>query len=203
MKKILVFCCMLCCCNLHAQLPVTDPASISQRLILFLEQIEESMSQGMNLTEQVSNARELLNLTQSVQDDLKRVSDFISSAKEVAEIAEAGVRIVNKVDKYRLEIAALDLGNDEQYYIMNSLVELGKKVGEKVAEGSKMSNTHSGDGSFNDYERLQMLKAVKAEVLAMESDIDDLFERCLSSTSYLSFRQSLSQLSFGAIVSAN
>jgi hypothetical protein len=203
-KKLLLIVFIFGCVSAYPQAIVTDPSSMSQRIALFFEQMEEALSQMMQLVEQVENARQTLEISKEAREKLKKVSSFIQASADVLEIANSGIRITNKIGLYKSAIMEMNyLTTEEKYNILCATVKLGHHASEKVSEGIMMSKTREKDGEFSDYERLQMLKAVKEEVLYIESEIDDMYSRCLSQSAYNDFAEGISELTVDAMMFAS
>ncbi|NCC98222.1 MAG: hypothetical protein EOL95_00765 [Bacteroidia bacterium] len=205
MKKILLVIVLIFgCVSAYPQAIVTDPTSMSQRIALFFEQMEEALSQRMQLVEQVETAQQTLQISKEAREKLKKVSSFIQASADVLEIANSSIRITKKIGLYKNAIIEMDhLTTEEKYNILCVTVKLGHHASEKVSEGIGMSKTREKDGEFSDYERLQMLKTVKEEVLYIESEIDDMYSKCLSQSAYNDFAEGISELTVDAMMFAS
>lgn len=190
--------------NAYPQAVVTDPISMTQRVALFFEQMEEALSHRMQLIEQVETARQTLQISKEAREKLKKVSSFIQTSVDVLDIANSGIRISKKIGLYKNAIIEMNnLTTEEKYNILCITVTLGHHASEKVSEGINMSKTREQDGEFSDYERLQMIKAIKEEVLYIESELDDLYSRCLSQSAYNEFTKGISELTVDAMMFAS
>lgn len=164
---------------------VSDPASVTQRMALFLETMNESLEQTFQMVEQVETAKESLRLTQEAAEKLRKISSFIKNSYDVLQMSESGLRISKKIISYKSKIMDLsNLSDKEKYWILDMSVDIAAKAAQRVADGMKLAKEGATDGEFSDYERLQLIRAVKEEILEMERDIDDLYDRAASYNNY-------------------
>ena len=158
---------------MYAQFMVTDPASITQRLTLFLEELAEAMQERYSIEQQTDNTSELVEQNKETLKKLQKISNFIKSALVVKEIAEESNAVVQKVKNINEKFSELDeLTKEEVYNVLNFTVDLGEQVSEKLKESKKMSSsTTSSSGEMTDYERLQILNNIKDEIVKVKKII--------------------------------
>ena len=72
---------------MYAQFMVTDPASITQRLTLFLEELAEAMQERYSIEQQTDNTSELVEQNKETLKKLQKISNFIKSALVVKLVA--------------------------------------------------------------------------------------------------------------------
>ncbi len=169
----------------NAQMMVLDQTSFLQRLTLFLQEMEESVSQSLSLSEQTATAQAALKISQEAADRLKTVSEYVQSSKDLLELTRAGVRISQKLVNYKDRIMELQsVSEEEKYWILDMAMDIAEKAAEQATEGLKLAKTNATDAAFSDYERLQLIKDMKQTILSLESDLDDLYSRANSYSNY-------------------
>jgi hypothetical protein len=171
---------------MYAQFMVTDPASITQRLTLFLEELAEAMQERYSIEQQTDNTSELVEQNKETLKKLQKISNFIKSALVVKEIAEESNAVVQKVKNINEKFTELDeLTKEEVYNVLNFTVDLGEQVSEKLKESKKMSSsTTSSSGEMTDYERLQILNNIKDEIVKVKKKLSDVESRFKKKNSY-------------------
>lgn len=171
MKKILLlilFMPMLT--TAHAQFVVSDPTSFSQRLSLFAEELYEIMTDRKELISQTANTGEMLQKTKEAIEKLQKVSNYVQGAKISLDIVKEGVNLSKQVSKLHTEFSKLTHLTDEE--IANAIcfsAELGDHVADKVSEAKEMLSSRKDKGEMTDYERIQLLKDIHAELKALRS----------------------------------
>ena len=63
-------------------------------------------------------------------------------------------------------------------------MDIAEKAAERATEGLKITEQGASDGQFTDYERLQLIKNMKEQLLSLENDLDDLYSRAASYSNY-------------------
>jgi hypothetical protein len=171
---------------MYAQFMVTDPASITQRLTLFLEELAEAMQERYSIEQQTDNTSELVEQNKETLKKLQKISNFIKSELVVKEIAEESNAVVQKVKNINEKFTELDeLTKEEVYNVLNFTVDLGEQVSEKLKESKKMSSsTTSSSGEMTDYERLQILNNIKDEIVKVKKKLSDVESRFKKKNSY-------------------
>ena len=171
---------------MYAQWMVTDPASISQRLTLFLEELAEAMQERYSIDKQTDNTSELVEQNKESLKKLQKISNFIKSALVVKEIAEEGNNVVKKVKNINDNFSKLDrLTKEEVYNVLSFAVDLGEQVYEKVQESKKnSSSTLTKSGEMTDYERLEILYEIKDEIVKIKKSLTSVESRFKSKNSY-------------------
>lgn len=183
------------------QAVVTDPTSMAQRITLFLEQMEEAVSQGMSLAESSENTLKMLNLSKETAESLVKVSDFIKNSRQIVDITEAEVRIAQKLKDYSTKIKDIEsLTLTEKVNLVNSMIHLSSEAMKRIKSALDMTKSGSIDAKFSDYERLQILSQVESEVLSIENAIDYYYESCVTTSSIESLKSTLESLSFSAMM---
>ncbi|MCQ2351551.1 MAG: hypothetical protein MJ003_06215 [Paludibacteraceae bacterium] len=163
---------------------VTDPTSMAQRAAIFLEEMEETVSQSLDIAENNQNTLGLLKLSQQTIENLKNVSEFIKASRQLVEITEAEIRIADKMEKYSAKIKDFDnLSTYEKLNIIKSIITLGNAGLERVKSGIAIAKNGATDAKMSDYERIQILSTIEKEVLAIESSIDKVYETSVSKKS--------------------
>lgn len=182
MKKGVLFISMLLIVSdAIPQAVVTDPSSMAQRIALFLEDMEEVISQGLDIAENAENTRKLFQVTEETINDLKKVSSFIQTSRQFVEITDAEIRIAGKIEKYSERIRQMStLSKGEKINIIASLINLGSAAVERVKNGIDIVKNSSNDAKLSDFERLQILSSLEDEILALENAIDETYERSMS-----------------------
>lgn len=183
------------------QAVVTDPTSMAQRIALFLEEMEETISQSLDLAENSENTYKLLNLSKETAESLVKVSNFIKSSRQLVEITEAEMRIAEKLRDYSAKIKGINsMSNTEKINVINSMVNLGAEAMKRIKGAVDMAKSGASDAKLSDYERLQILSQVENEVLAIECAIDDSYDKCVSSASFEELKGTLENLSMSAMM---
>lgn len=174
---------------MYAQLVVADPASVSQRMTLFLEELSEAMQERYTLEKQTDNTSELVEQNKKSLQKLQNISNFIKSALVVKEIAEESNNIIKKVKNINDKFSKLDkLTNEEIYNVLNFTVALGENVYDKVNESKKISSRSiSSSGEMTDYERFQILNNIKDEIVKIKKNLSDVENRFKKKNSYEEF----------------
>lgn len=174
---------------MYAQLVVADPASVSQRMTLFLEELSEAMQERYTLEKQTDNTSELVEQNKKSLQKLQNISNFIKSALVVKEIAEESNNVIKKVKNINDKFSKLDkLTNEEIYNVLNFTVALGENVYDKVNESKKISSRSiSSSGEMTDYERLQILNNIKDEIVKIKKNLSDVENRFKKKNSYEEF----------------
>ena len=65
---------------------------MAQRIALFLEEMEETVSQSMDLADNSENTLKLLRISKETAESLVKVSNYIKTSRQIVEIAEAECR---------------------------------------------------------------------------------------------------------------
>lgn len=205
MKKIIMTVSIICSFTVaNAQMVVVDQTSFLQRMTLFLQEMEETVGQSLDLTDQTSTARATLELSQEAADRLKRVSEFVKSSADVLEISRSGVRISQKIIDYKDRIMQLEnVSDEEKYWILELAMDIAEKAAEQATEGLKLAKQGATDGEFTDYERLQIIKDIKRNVLSLECDLDDLISKASSYGNYTGMIGSFRNIAFDASTFGN
>lgn len=163
------------------QAVVTDPTSMAQRIALFFEEMEEAISQSMDIADNAENMSKLFELTKASAEKLRKVSEFVKASRQVVEITEAEIRIADKMDKYINRINQIDeLSMTEKLNIIASIMNLGTAAAERIKNGVEMAKNGENDADLSDYERIEILTKIEDEVLALEDAIDKTYELSLS-----------------------
>ena len=182
------------------QAVVTDPTSMAQRITLFLEEMEEALSQSMDIAESSENTKKLFELSQETMESLKKVSDFIKTSRQLAEITEAELRIADKIKDYAIRIRAMNtLSFEEKANIINSLITMGAEASRRIKSVIDMVNGGT-DAKLSDYERLQILTQVENEVLALEEGIDNAYQVSVSTSAVDGLKTTLENMSLSAMM---
>lgn len=171
---------------MYAQWMVTDPASISQRLTLFLEELSESIQERYTMEQQTDNTSELVEQNKESLKKLQKISNFIKSALVVKEIAEEGNNVIKKVKSINDNFSKLErLTKEEVYNALSFSVDLGEQVYEKVKESKKnSSSTATKSGEMTDYERLEILNQIKEEIVKLKKNLASVESRFKNKNSY-------------------
>lgn len=183
------------------QAVVTDPTSMAQRIALFLEEMEETVSQSMDLADNSENTLKLLKISKETAESLVKVSNYIKTSRQLVEIAEAEIRIAEKLKDYSAQIKEMDSATlTEKLNRINSMVNLGAEAMKRIKSAMDMAKNGTTDAKLSDYERLQILSQVESEVLAIENAIDSSYEKSLTSESVESIKSTLENLCFSAMM---
>ncbi|MBQ1850923.1 MAG: hypothetical protein II455_06940 [Paludibacteraceae bacterium] len=184
-----------------SQAVVTDPTSMAQRIALFLEEMEETISQSLDLAENSENTSKLLSLSKETAESLINVSNFIKTSRQVVEITEAEMRIAQKLRDYSARIKDMEsLTLSEKVNVVNSMVNLGSEAMKRIKSALDMAKSGKIDAKLSDYERLQILSQVENEVLAIENAIDSSYEMSMTSASIEGIKGTLENLSHSAMM---
>lgn len=184
-----------------SQAVVTDPTSMAQRIALFLEEMEETISQSLDLAENSENTSKLLSLSKETAESLINVSNFIKTSRQVIEITEAEMRIAQKLRDYSARIKDMEsLTLSEKVNVVNSMVNLGSEAMKRIKSALDMAKSGKIDAKLSDYERLQILSQVENEVLAIENAIDSSYEMSMTSASIEGIKGTLENLSHSAMM---
>lgn len=168
-----------------AQAIVADPTAVTQRTILAMESMGEAVNQTYTMSDHLAAAQEYLDLAREQADKLKEVSEFIETATEVGEITEASLRIAEKLAVYQDRIYSLsNMAEEEKYWIIDMSAEIASKAAGQVNEAMKFAKDGKSNGEFTDYERLQLIRQIREQVLLLESDLDELYDRACGYDSY-------------------
>ncbi len=187
--------------GLWSQAVVTDPTSMAQRIALFLEEMEETVSQSMDLADNSENTLKLLRISKETAESLVKVSNYIKTSRQIVEIAEAEIRIAEKLKDYSAKIKEMESSTlTEKLNMINSMVNLGSEAMKRIKSAMDMVKNGSSDAKLSDYERLQILTQVESEVLAIENAIDSSYEKCLTSESIEDIKSTLENLCFSAMM---
>ncbi len=187
--------------GLLSQAVVTDPTSMAQRIALFLEEMEETVSQSMDLADNSENTLKLLRISKETAESLVKVSNYIKTSRQIVEIAEAEIRIAEKLKDYSAKIKEMESATlTEKLNMINSMVNLGSEAMKRIKSAMDMVKNGSSDAKLSDYERLQILTQVESEVLAIENAIDSSYEKCLTSESIEDIKSTLENLCFSAMM---
>lgn len=163
------------------QAVVTDPTSMAQRIALFLEEMEESISQSMDIADNAENMSRLFELTKESADKLRKVSEFIKASRQLVNITESELRIADKMEKYINRVNEMDgLTMTEKINIISSIMNLGTAAAERIKFGVEMAKNGANDADFSDFERIEILSKIEGEVLALEEAIDKAYELSIS-----------------------
>lgn len=175
---------------MYAQLVVADPGSLSQRITLFLEELAEAMNSRYTLEEQKDKTTELVEQNKESLEKLRKISNYIQTALVVQEIAEESNEVIEKILNINEQFSKLDkLTKEEVYNVLNFSMDLSKQVLEKVSESKKMSKNGQKSGEMTDYERLQVLNDIKAEIVKIKKNLTEIEKRFKSKNSYETFTQ--------------
>lgn len=187
--------------GLWSQAVVTDPTSMAQRIALFLEEMEETVSQSMDLADNSENTLKLLRISKETAESLVKVSNYIKTSRQIVEIAEAEIRIAEKLKDYSAKIKEMESATlTEKLNMINSMVNLGSEAMKRIKSAMDMVKNGSSDAKLSDYERLQILTQVESEVLAIENAIDSSYEKCQTSESIEDIKSTLENLCFSAMM---
>lgn len=182
-----------------AQTTVVDPTSITQRLALFLEEMEEAVQQRFTLLEQAENMRQHLALVQDTKKRLQEVSSFVQSSAYAVDIVNYGTDIAGKIKRFKQEIADLkQLTDEEKYNIVLNMLQLADYAADKVQEGISLAKSHETDGEFSDFERLQLLKDIRRELDDLDSQLDEVLSTTLSANAYKEISNGLKDIALRA-----
>lgn len=166
MKKILLLILfMLSLPAVHAQFVVSDPTSFTQRLSLFAEELYEIMTDRKELMSQTANTGQMLKNTKEALEKLQRVSQYVQGAKISLDILKEGVNLSKQVSKLHTDFSQLSHLTDEE--MANAVcfsAELGDHIAEMIDEAKEMLNSRKNKGEMTDYERIQLLKDIHAEL---------------------------------------
>ena len=174
---------------------------MAQRIALFLEEMEETVSQSMDLADNSENTLKLLRISKETAESLVKVSNYIKTSRQIVEIAEAEIRIAEKLKDYSAKIKEMESATlTEKLNMINSMVNLGSEAMKRIKSAMDMVKNGSSDAKLSDYERLQILTQVESEVLAIENAIDSSYEKCLTSESIEDIKSTLENLCFSAMM---
>ena len=124
-------------------------------------------------------------MSQQAAERLKKVSDYVKESRDVLEMTRSGVRISQKMVDYKDRIMQLsNISDEEKYWILDMAMDIAEKAAERATEGLKITEQGASDGQFTDYERLQLIKNMKEQLLSLENDLDDLYSRAASYSNY-------------------
>ncbi|MCQ2360075.1 MAG: hypothetical protein MJ009_01155 [Paludibacteraceae bacterium] len=159
------------------QAVVTDPSSMAQRIALFLEEMEETISQSLDIAESSENTLKLFQVTEESINNLKKASSFIKMSRQFVEITDAEIRIAKKLEAYSERVRQISsLSEDEKINIIASMINLGSAAVERIKNGIDIVKNSSSDAKLTDFERLQILSSLEDEILALENAIDETYE---------------------------
>lgn len=183
------------------QAVVTDPSSMAQRIALFLEEMEETISQSLDIAESSENTFKLFQVTEESINNLKKVSAFIKMSRQFVEITDAEIRIAEKLEKYSEWVRQMSsLSKDEKINIIASMINLGSAAVERIKNGIDIVKNNSSDAKLSDFERLQILSTLEDEILALENAIDETYETSVSEESMDGILSTISGMSKRAIM---
>lgn len=183
------------------QAVVTDPSSMAQRIALFLEEMEETISQSLDIAESSENTFKLFQVTEESINNLKKVSAFIKMSRQFVEITDAEIRIAEKLEKYSERVRQMSsLSKDEKINIIASMINLGSAAVERIKNGIDIVKNNSSDAKLSDFERLQILSSLEDEILALENAIDETYETSVSEESMDGILSTISGMSKRAIM---
>lgn len=182
------------------QAVVTDPSSMAQRIAIFLEEMEEALSQSMDLAESTENTKRLFELSQETMESITKVSDFIKTSRQVMDITEAEIRIADKIKDYAMRIRSMNsLTFDEKVNIINSLITMGSESSRRIKSVIDLVKGDA-DAKMSDYERLQILTQVENEVMAIENGIDEAYGISVTSSAIDGLKGTLENMSLSAMM---
>lgn len=200
-RGILFISMMLMACEAIPQAIVTDPSSMAQRIALFLEEMEETISQSLDIAESSENTWKLFQVTEESINNLKKVSSFIKMSRQFVEITDAEIRIAEKLEKYSERVRQMStLSKDEKINIIASMINLGSAAVERIKNGIDIVKNNSSDAKLSDFERLQILSTLEDEILALENAIDETYETSMSEESMDGILSTISGMSKRAIM---
>jgi len=200
-KEIIVASMLLMTLDAVPQAVVTDPSSMAQRIAIFLEEMEETISQSLDIAESSENTRKLFQMTEQTVNDLKKVSGFIKTSRQFVSISEAEIRIAEKMEKYSERVKEMDsLSFNEKLNVIASIINLGRAAAERAKSGIEIVKNSSIDAKLSDYERLQILSQLEDEILSLEDAIDETYETSLSDETRSGILSTLSAMSKSAIM---
>lgn len=173
---------------MYAQLVVADPASVSQRMTLFLEELSEALQERYSIEKQTDNTFELLKQNKETLTKLQNISNFVKTALVVKEIAEESNNVINKVKNISDKFSKLDkLTSEEVYNFLNFSIAFNEQVYDRFQESKKMSSSTTSSGEMTDYERLQILNNIKDEIVRMKKNLSNIESRFKKKNSYEEF----------------
>lgn len=165
-------------CYALAQAIVTDPSSMAQRAAIFLEQMEETVSQSLDIAENADNTRRLFEMTEETVNDMKKVSQFIKDSRQYADITAAEIRIADKLKNYSMKIKESEsLSYNEKLNLISSLLNFCNAASTRIKSGIEVVRNGANDAKLSDYERLQILSMLEEEILSLEGAMDETYEK--------------------------
>ena len=175
---------------------VTDPTSMSQRAIQFMQEMEEAIEQRTQMLKQVAGLKNIYEQNSELIEYSKKASFYVQSSKEILQIIDLGTQAVKKQQRYRNEISHMEyLTKEERYYTVCALILVADKIKNLVSSGRKM--VHKNDdksGRFSDYERLSMIKDVKNDLYSTINTLDNVYYTAVNKNSYYKNKSEMRKL---------
>ena len=108
---------------------VTDPTSMSQRAIQFMQEMEEAIEQRTQMLKQVAGLKNIYEQNSELIEYSKKASFYVQSSKEILQIIDLGTQAVKKQQRYRNEISHMEyLTKEERYYTVCALILVADKI---------------------------------------------------------------------------
>ena len=118
------------------------------------------------------------------------VATLLFSTLSICAFAEESEEVIDKIKDIKDQFSKLDkLTKEEIYNVLNFSMDMSKQVLEKVSESKKMSKNGQKSGEMTDYERLQVLKDIKEEIVKIKKNLTEIEKRFKSKNSYETFTQ--------------
>ncbi len=171
--------------KLFAQFVVSDPTAITQRITLFLNEMNEKLLDRNEMVTQTFNTTQMLKQAQEGIQKLQKVSAYVQGAKISYEIIDEGVKLAKQVQDIQQNVSRLTHLTDEE--ISNAIcfsAELGDYIADKVEEANEMLSSKKDLGEMSDYERIQLLKSIKSELVKLRGILTDVQKRFKNKNAY-------------------
>lgn len=161
--------------NANAQLVVSDPSSIAQRAMNFIDQMAEAIEEKYAMYEQVEAAIQQAELIKKNMDKYQKVMDWVKSGKEVIRVIQTIEDFGNEINKFRIHLTESEfLNQEEQYFYFCKSFEIYEDAKLYVADIKKYISDfkNEDDAGLTSAERIQLLRNIRTDIESMRQKVN-------------------------------
>lgn len=162
---------LLVCYNMSAQMVVSDPTSIAQRAMNFVDQMSEAIEEKYAMYEQIEKTVHQAELIKKNMDKFKKVMDWVKTGKEIISIIQTTEDISKELNSFRRYLIESDyLTEDEQYRLYSQGFEVYSDAMNSITDAKKYISDfkNEDDAGLSSAERIELLSKIKEEVSSLK-----------------------------------
>lgn len=158
----------------NAQMVVSDPASVAQRAMNFVDQMSEAIEEKYAMYEQIEQASEQIKMAKKSYDKYRKVMGWVKTSQEIISIITIGEEISKEVNDFRRYLNGSQMLNaDEQFRLYLAAFKFYEKAMDHITEAKRYISDFNSeeDTGLSSAERLDLLRNIRQDMQTLQYQI--------------------------------